>query len=50
MVAQIAAKAQRASVEAAEVSRYEEYDAKHGAKYIDPSVEDAIDANDWGTP
>ena len=47
---QVAAKAQRASVEAAEVFRYEEYNAKHGAKYIDPSDEDAIDTNDWGTP
>ena len=47
---QVAAKAQRASVEAAEVFRYEVYNAKHGAKYIDPSDEDAIDTNDWGTP
>ena len=47
---QVAAKAQRASVEAAEVFRYEEYNTKHGAKYIDPSDEDAIDTNAWGTP
>lgn len=46
---QIAAKAQRASVEPGEVTRYEEYDAKHGAKYIDTSAED-IDADEWGTP
>ena len=47
--AQIAAKAQRASVEPGEVTRYEEYDAKHGAKYIDTTA-DEIDAEGWGTP
>ena len=31
----VAARAQRASVEAAEVVRYEEYNAKHGAKVVD---------------
>ena len=48
---QVAAKAQRASVEPGEVARYEAYDAKHGAKYIDPSAEAALDDDDdWGTP
>lgn len=32
---QMAAKAQRASVEPAEVVRYEEYDSRHGARYVD---------------
>ena len=40
---------QRASVEPSEVTRYEEYDAKHGAKYIDPAADAAMDDDDWGT-
>lgn len=47
---QIAAKVQRASVEATEIARYEEYDAKHGARYIDPTDEAVIDEEAWGTP
>ena len=41
----IAAKAQRASVEAKEIVRYEEYNAKHGAKFVSPSEEEEVD--DW---
>jgi hypothetical protein len=35
VVSQAAARAQKASVTAAEVQRYLEYDARHGAKYVD---------------
>ena len=40
---QIASRAQKPSVASSEVTRYEEYDLKHGAKYIDPNASD----DDW---
>ena len=44
---QMAAKAQRASVEPAEVVRYEEYDSRHGARYVDADAA-AVDMDeDW---
>ncbi|KAL3148591.1 hypothetical protein ABBQ38_014021 [Trebouxia sp. C0009 RCD-2024] len=42
---QMAAKAQRASVEPAEVVRYEEYDSRHGARYVDADAADMDE--DW---
>lgn len=46
--AQVAARAQRASVEPSEIRRYEEYDAKHGARYVDHSAEAALmEEDDW---
>ncbi len=46
--AQVAARAQRASVEACEIVRYEEYDAKHGACYVEPGGEGVVmDEEDW---
>jgi len=51
---QVAAKAQRASVERSEVTRYEAYNALHGAKYVDPMAVggggDEDDDDGWGTP
>ncbi|KAK9817994.1 hypothetical protein WJX72_005483 [[Myrmecia] bisecta] len=45
---QMAAKAQRASVEPAEVARYIEYDAKHGARYVAAgSTAETMDEDDW---
>eukprot|EP00884_Botryococcus_braunii_P018707 jgi/Botrbrau1/551/Bobra.0010s0026.1 len=45
---QIAAKAQRASVEPGEIARYEQYNLRHGARYIAPgSREDNMDEDDW---
>lgn len=46
--AQVAARAQRASVEPAEVARYEEYDRRHGARYLAPGGDAAaMDEEDW---
>ena len=45
--AQIAARAQRASVEPSEIQRYEDYDARHGARYVDPSVGNSLGEDDW---
>jgi SpoVK/Ycf46/Vps4 family AAA+-type ATPase len=42
----IAARAQRASVEAKEIVRYEEYNAKHGAKFISLSDEEMDEGSD----
>ena len=44
---QMAAKAQRASVEPAEVIRYEEYDSKHGARYVDVDAAAMDMDEDW---
>lgn len=45
---QVAARAQRASVEALEIVRYEEYDAKHGARYMEHGGDAAVmDEDDW---
>ena len=46
---QVAAKAQRASVEPEEVIRYEQYNAKHGAKYCKAGQEEdtAMDEDEW---
>ncbi len=44
----MAARAQRASVEPAEVARYEEYDRRHGARYLAPGGDAAaMDEEDW---
>lgn len=50
---QVAARAQRASVERSEVSRYEAYNALHGARYVDPTALGGGEDDDddgWGTP
>ena len=47
MHAQVAARAQRASVEPSEVKRYEDYDARHGARYADQGVGDSMEEDDW---
>ena len=50
---QVAAKAQRASVERSEVVRYETYNALHGAKYVDAAAAGSggdEDDDGWGTP
>ena len=48
LAAQVAARAQRASVEASEVVRYEEYDRRHGARYVAPGSDaSAMDEDDW---
>ena len=47
MHAQVAARAQRASVEPSEIQRYEDYDARHGARYADQSVGDSMEEDDW---
>jgi hypothetical protein len=45
---QIALKAVKASVEAGEVTRYESYDAKHGAHYVgDVAGGNATSDDDW---
>jgi hypothetical protein len=44
---QMAAKAQRASVEPAEVVRYEEYDSRHGARYVDANAAAADMDEEW---
>ena len=45
---QMAARAQRASVQPSEIQRYEEYDARHGARYADQNVaDDGMDEDDW---
>lgn len=44
---QMAAKAQRASVEPAEVVRYEEYDSRHGARYVDADAAAVDMDDDW---
>jgi hypothetical protein len=45
---QVAARAQRASVEPSEIRRYEEYDARHGTRYLNFSVDAGIaDEEDW---
>lgn len=44
----MAARAQKASVEPSEIIRYEQYDAKHGARYIDVVGGNAMDVDeDW---
>lgn len=48
IAAQVAARAQRASVEPSEIVRYEEYDARHGARYADqPGGGDNMDEDEW---
>jgi len=42
----MASKAQKASVTTEEVHRYLEYDARHGAKYIEAQNGD-MDEDDW---
>lgn len=48
---QHAAKAQRASVTPAEIQRYEQYNARHGAQYVqgaeDGAVDGVDDEDDW---
>ena len=45
---QVAARAQRASVEPSEIVRYEQYDAKHGARYVAHDASQApMDEDDW---
>jgi hypothetical protein len=48
---QHAAKAQRASVTPADILRYEEYNERHGAKYVkgreDGTLEGDDDDDDW---
>lgn len=48
---QHAAKAQRASVTPAEIQRYEEYNARHGAQYVQGAEEGDVDGDgdddDW---
>ena len=46
-VSQVAARAQRASVEPAEIVRYEEYNSRHGAQYAQRQDECADDEDDW---
>ena len=46
-IVQMAAKAQRASVEPAEVVRYTEYDSKHGARYVDNDAAAADMDEEW---
>lgn len=43
----MASKAQKASVEAAEVVRYEAYDSRHGARYVDAEAANAEAEDDW---
>ena len=43
----MAAKAQRASVEPAEVTRYEEYDNRHGARYFQAETAAQDMDEDW---
>ena len=44
---QVAAEAQRASVEPAELFRYEEYDSRHGARYVDADAATVDMEDDW---
>lgn len=46
---QLAAKAQRASVEPGEIERYEQYNMRHGARYIAPGSRDETmdEDEDW---
>jgi hypothetical protein len=46
---QVAARAQRASVEPSEVVRYEQYDAKQGARYVKAGEvgEADMEDDDW---
>lgn len=44
---QMASKAQKASVTTEEVHRYLEYDARHGAKYIEAHQNGDMDEDDW---
>ena len=45
---QVAARAQRASVEPSEIVRYAEYNAKHGARYAQKSKDEGEeDEEDW---
>jgi hypothetical protein len=44
---QLASKAQKASVTKGEVHRYLEYDARHGAKYIESTNDVEMDDDDW---
>lgn len=43
----MASKAQKASVTTEEVHRYLEYDARHGAKYIEAHQNGDMDEDDW---
>ena len=43
---QVAARAQRASVQTSEVQRYIDYDARHGARYTGSNA-NQIDEDDW---
>eukprot|EP00891_Asterochloris_glomerata_P000599 jgi/Astpho2/599/e_gw1.00013.73.1_t len=43
---QVAARAQRASVQTSEVQRYIDYDARHGARYTS-SISNQVDEDDW---
>ena len=44
---QMSAKAQRASVQPAEVLRDEEYDSRHGARYVDANAAAADMEEEW---
>jgi Vps4 C terminal oligomerisation domain len=45
---QLAARAQKASVTPGDLTRYEAYNALHGARYVDPSEAQAMDGEeDW---
>ena len=44
----MAARAQRASVQPSEIQRYEDYDARHGARYAGQTLaDDKMDEDDW---
>lgn len=45
----LGSQAQRASVTPAEIARYEEYNERHGAKYVPLGTDDqtAMDEDDW---
>jgi hypothetical protein len=44
----VAAKAQKASVTPGEVQRYEEYNGRHGARYLQPGATAAeLEEDDW---
>ena len=44
---QMAARAQKASVEPAEIERYERYNQKHGAKLAGSGEEEMEDDDEW---
>ncbi len=45
---QVAAKAQKASVTPGEVARYEQYNGRHGARYLEPGAAAGdLDEEDW---